>query len=129
MSCKIEVEHNSEWAGDRSYFISTIDAASLETRIAAIDTCLNPQGIDPMLYDLYREGSPLGEDMHTASSFSVFGEKVGKQVYEAEDENGKVWKYIDETKLHIMRDGKEMDVLGSEILETDSIIEYTDLMK
>ena len=48
---------------------------------------------------------------------------------EAEDENGKVWKYIDETKLHIMRDGKEMDVLGSEILETDSIIEYTDLMK
>ena len=122
MSCKIDIEHFSEEAGDRSYFLCTIDAASLESRIASIDTVLNKDGIDPTLYDLYREGSPLGEDMHTASSFSVFGANINKQVYEAEDENGKVWKFIDETKLRIKRDGKEITVLGSQIQETDEII-------
>lgn len=126
MGCKISVDKNNDHAGERSYYLVTSDCASLESRVAAQDTCLNDGGIDPILYDLYRVNSPLGEDMHTASAFSVFGSGINKQSIHITDENGKMWVFIDESQVKIKRDGKEMIVHAPEIVETDEIIDYYD---
>ena len=123
---EIEIEKNSIEAGKRLNYICTFDFASLESRVAAIDTCINKDGIDPILYELYKENSSMGEDMHTASVFAVFGSSIKKQVYDVIDDNGKKWLFIDESKLKVKRDGKEILIYGKDINEKYIIIDYYD---
>lgn len=121
----LEIEHNSKEAGKRSYYLMTSDAASLEARVATADTALNPQGIDPVLAEVYREGSDYGEDLHSVTSFNTFFGAVNREVLEME-ENGKKWVFLPESLVKISRNGEEMTVTADQITETDSILDYAD---
>lgn len=130
MSCKIEVEHNSKAAGRRCYYLMTSDAASLEARVATADTALNDDGIDPVLSELYRPGSPMGEDLHTATSYSTFGKSIDLQINEIYDEeSGKTFLCLDEQYIIVKRNGKMEKVLGKELQESDSIVGYVEDVK
>ena len=122
---KLEIEHNSKEAGKRSYYLMTSDAASLEARVATADTALNSQGIDPVLAEVYREGSDYGEDLHSVTSFNTFFGAVNREVLEME-ENGKTWVFLPESQVKISRNGEEMVVTADQISETDSILDYAD---
>lgn len=53
------------------YFLSTVDYASLQIRLAAIDTNLNEDGRDENLYNVYIDPK-MGGDMHSRTAFGVF---------------------------------------------------------
>lgn len=127
MSCKIRVEHNNKEAGKRSYYMMTQDAASLEARICTADTALNKDGIDPVLAEVYRPGSEYGEDLHSITSFNTFAKYINLEINEVLDEDsGKTFLVLDNQSIKIKRDNKEITVLGKDLLETDSIIDYID---
>ena len=108
----------------------TSDAASLEARVATADTALNDDGIDPVLSELYRPGSPMGEDLHTATSYSTFGKSIDLQINEIYDEEtGKTFLCLDEQFIIVKRNGKMEKVLGKDLLETDSIVGYVEDVK
>lgn len=55
------------------YYLSTLDYASLQMRLAAIDTNLNDGGRDKNLYNIYLDPK-MGGDMHSRTGFGVFAE-------------------------------------------------------
>jgi len=112
------------WKKDPDYYLLTADANSLQARLATIDTAFDKEGIDPSLYELYKPGSPLGEDMHTSTSFATFGQAIGLKILDFE-EDGKVWPCLKMQEIEIERNGQEMIVLGKEVLPTDHIIGYS----
>lgn len=112
------------WKKDPDYYLLTADANSLQARLATIDTAFDKEGIDPSLYELYKPGSPLGEDMHTSTSFATFGQAIGLKILDFE-EDGKVWSCLKMQEIEIERNGQEMIVLGKEVLPTDHIIGYS----
>lgn len=121
----LRVEHNNKEAGKRSFYLMTSDAASLEARVATADTALNAQGIDPVLNEVYRPGSDYGEDLHSVTSFNTFFGSVQRKVLRME-ENGKKWVFLPESLVKIKRGDEEKVVSASEIVETDSILDYAD---
>lgn len=121
----IEIEHNSQEAGNRMWVMATSDAASLECRIGSIDTVLNKNGIDPMLYDVYKIDSPYGEDMHTLSSFAVFGDQGAKvNAMEIEDEKGEVHLCLEQSILEVKRNGQSMTIEAKDLAETDEVLQW-----
>ena len=124
MSCKIVVEPFSKVAGRKIDLLLTQDAASLEARVATSDTALNDDGIDKMLFAVYDPNSGYGEDLHSMTAFNTFCKSVDMQVNEVEDEKGKKWIFVDSQKMKIKRNGQEMTVSGSDIVETDEIVDY-----
>ena len=119
---KISKESSSIEGGNRSWFIATGDFSSLEARLAAIDTCLNTQGLDPVLYEVYRDGSKTS-DLHSMTGFNTFVK--GRTAYEIHDsESGKDYVVDELSKFKVLRNGKETVVQAKELLETDSIVEY-----
>lgn len=130
---------------DNSKFkLVTLDYSALQTRLAGRDSVLNPQGVDPMLYELYKDGSTLGGDMHAVTGFKTFVDPCHREIIEATDENGKVWIFDPIQALRIMprkkNVGAEVDlnvalyddkkdyyyqiVKGNEIVEDDVILDY-----
>jgi DNA polymerase I-like protein with 3'-5' exonuclease and polymerase domains len=73
------------------YRLCTIDFGSLQCRLATIDTALNEEGIDPMLFDLYKVDTILGGDMHSSTAWGTFINPIGVQILEIIDENDKKW--------------------------------------
>jgi hypothetical protein len=122
---RIEYEPNSARAGKLCYLLMTQDAASLEARVATSDTALNPSGIDKTLYNVYDPVHGNG-DLHSQTAFNTFCKSINMQINEAVDENGKTWLYLDSQMLKVNRNGTEIVVKGSEILETDTILDYED---
>lgn len=122
----IETDPFSSEAGKLCYLLMTQDAASLEARIATADTALNEDGIDPVLFNVYDPKSGYGEDLHSATGLSVFCTATGMQINEVEDEKGKTWLYADNQEMLIKRNGKELKVKGSDIVETDEILSYVE---
>lgn len=115
---------SKEYKKDPDYYLLTADANSLQARLATIDTAFDKEGIDPTLYELYRPGSPLGEDLHSMTSFATFGKSIGLKILDLE-EDGKVWPCLKHQEIEVLRDGKEIIVTGAEVLPTDHIIGYS----
>lgn len=69
------------------YFLSTLDYASLQMRLAAIDTTLNEHGRDENLYNIYIDPK-MGADMHSRTGFGVFadGKEFELEVIEIESD-------------------------------------------
>ena len=80
----VKKKENCREGGQRSYFIATCDFASLQARLASIDTFLNecpdstfdsPEAqaakADPVLYNVYRDGSDTS-DLHSMTGFGTF---------------------------------------------------------
>jgi DNA polymerase I-like protein with 3'-5' exonuclease and polymerase domains len=57
----------------KEYYLATLDYASLQMRLAAIDTNLNDGGRDKGLYSIYLDPK-MGGDMHSRTGFGVFAE-------------------------------------------------------
>lgn len=121
------------------YKLVTFDYSALQTRLAGRDTVLNPQGVDPMLFELYREGSTLGGDMHGLTAHGVFCEPCHRKLIQAvDDEDGKVWIFghnqflrirpRNENAADIKCDEKKnyryQEVIGTDIKPTDKILDY-----
>lgn len=121
---KIRVEHNNKEAGLRSYYLMTSDAASLEARVCAADTACNDSGIDPALYDVYKEGSDLGEDMHSMTGFNTFCKSINMMVNEYTCEDGKVFLLVDSEEAY--NENKNL-IPGDNFTEGDSICCYKDV--
>lgn len=121
MACKIEKTHNSIEGGNRSWFIATGDFSSLEARLAAIDTCLNDEGLDPVLHDVYRKGSDHS-DLHSMTGWQTFA-KTRKAYRVHDDFTGKDWLLDATSRVKVQRGDKEVDCKATELQESDSIIE------
>lgn len=119
----IDIDYYNKKAGRLCYLLMTQDAASLEARVATSDTALNESGIDKTLYAVYDPVHGNG-DLHSQTAFNTFCKSINMQINEAVDENGKTWLYLDSQLLKVNRNGTEVVVKGSEILETDTILDY-----
>lgn len=125
MACKIRIDPNSKEAGKRCFVLITQDAASLEARVATSDTALNDSGIDPVLAEVYRQGSPFGEDLHSVTSFNTFAGSINLQINEIENESdGKTYLVLDEQQIVIKRDGNQVVTKGSKLQPSDDIVGY-----
>lgn len=119
---KIRKEINSFEGGQKSFFISTCDFSSLQARLATIDTCINPQGLDPVLYEVYKDNSKTS-DLHSMTGFNTFAK--GRTAIEVKNtETGECYVFDELSKLKIKRNNEEMVVYASELQNTDSILEY-----
>ena len=124
MSCKITIEHNSKEAGKRSTYLMTSDAASLEARVCAADTACNDSGIDPSLYEIYKVGSEIGEDMHSMTGFNTFCKSINMQVNELTCQDGKVFILVDTEEAY--GEGRKL-VKGDGFSVGDSFLSYKDV--
>ena len=120
----IDIDYYNKKAGRLCYLLMTQDAASLEARVATSDTALNAGGIDKTLYDVYDPNSGYGEDLHSMTGWNTFCKSIDLQINEITDDNGKVWLCADIQDMKIKRNGQEMIVKGSEIQESDEIVDY-----
>jgi len=91
---------------------------------------MNRKGIDLIMFELYGdpdENHPtygsLGKDMHTATMYESFVKPLNEEIYEVEDEYGKIHLIGMNMKIKVKRAGKEIEIKGSELCETDQIIE------
>jgi DNA polymerase I-like protein with 3'-5' exonuclease and polymerase domains len=68
------------------FYLSTVDYASLQIRLAAIDTNLNEDGRDENLYNVYLDPK-MGGDMHSRTGYGVFahGRDFKLEIIEVED--------------------------------------------
>lgn len=125
MACKIVVEKDSVEGGERSWFTEISDFSSLQARLASIDTCLNPQGIDSTLYNVYKDGSKMS-DLHSVTGFNTFCGSIGMECYDiVDDKTGKEYKGVcDLSRFRIKRFENTMEVSAKELMETDEILEY-----
>jgi DNA polymerase I-like protein with 3'-5' exonuclease and polymerase domains len=71
------------------YKLCTLDYASLQIRLAALDTSLNEDGRDNNLYEVYLDPK-MGGDMHSRTGYGVFaeGRDFDIEVVEVTDEQG-----------------------------------------
>jgi DNA polymerase I-like protein with 3'-5' exonuclease and polymerase domains len=71
----------------KEYYLATLDYASLQMRLAAIDTNLNEDGPDKNLYTIYIDPK-MGGDMHSRTGYGVFadGREFELEIVEVESE-------------------------------------------
>lgn len=133
----VKKKENCREGGQRSYFIATCDFASLQARLASIDTFLNecpdstfdsPEGqaakADPVLYNVYRDGSDTS-DLHSMTGFGTFvGSTHMKGIKVHDDVDNKDYVFAPKSKCKVLRDGNEVTVFASELITTDHIIEH-----
>lgn len=91
-------------------------------RLAAIDTCLNEQGLDPVLYEVYKDHSDVS-DLHSLTGFNTFA-KGRTAICVHDDSSGKDFVLDELSKLKVNRDNKEVVVQAKDLVATDEIIEY-----
>lgn len=119
---KITKKENCLKGGVKNFFILTCDFNSLEARCGAIDTVLNPSGLDPVLYDVYKDGSVL--DLHCTTGFATFCNSIHMKAIRVHDDvNDKNWVFSPISKVKVKRDDKEIVVLASELSTKDHILE------
>lgn len=133
----IRKKENCIEGGQRSYFLLTCDFASLEARLAAIDTFLNEDPNekfytaeksttmpDPTLYSVYKDGSTTS-DLHSMTGFGTFvGSTHMKAIRVHDDVDNKDYVFAPKSKCKVLRDGQEIIVTASELLPNDHIIEH-----
>ena len=116
---KKELSHDQ---GLKHYKLCTGDFGSLQCRLATIDTCLNPGGMDQTLKAVYEPGGLA--DLHCMTGFNTFVSALHRQVYDVTDDKGKNWVFLPQQKIRISRGGEEQVIYGAEIQETDEILGY-----
>ena len=134
----IKRKPNCREGGNRSFFfLATMDFASLQARLASIDTFLNecpdstfdsPEGqaakADPVLYNVYRDGSNTS-DLHSMTGFGTFvGSTHMKGIKVHDDVDNKDYVFASKSKCKVIREGNEVTVFASELIPTDHIIEH-----
>ena len=79
----------------KEFYLCTLDYASLQIRLAAIDTNLNEGGRDNNLYNVYLDPK-MGGDMHSRTGYSVFaeGREFELDMIEVVDESGVTKTYF-----------------------------------
>lgn len=108
--------------GAREYFILTCDFNSLEARCGAIDTVLNNAGLDPVLYDVYQDGSIL--DLHCTTGFATFCSSIHMKAIRVHDDiDNKDWVFSPVSKVKVLRGGKEEVVKSTELQISDHILD------
>lgn len=124
---KIIRKANCIEGGNRSYFLLTADFASLEARLAAIDTFYNPETYpdpDPVLYSVYRDGSKTS-DLHSMTGYGTFCSSVGMKAYRVHDDvDNKDYVFAPTSKVRVDRAGTEMVITAKELQENDHILEH-----
>lgn len=119
------------------FFLLTCDYASLQARLASIDTFLNecpnstfdsPEGqaakADETLYNVYRDGSDTS-DLHSMTGFGTFvGSTNMKAIKVHDDVDNKDYVFAAKSKCKVQRNGQEEVVYASELVPTDHIIEH-----
>ena len=133
----VKKKENCREGGNRSFFIATCDFASLQARLASIDTFLNecpdstfdsPEAqaakADPVLYNVYRDGSDTS-DLHSMTGFGTFvGSTHMKGIKVHDDVDSKDYVFSPKSKCKVLRGGNEVTVFASELIPTDHIIEH-----
>ena len=133
----IKKKENCREGGQRSWFLMTCDYASLQARLASIDTFLNecpdatfdsPDGQaakpDNVLYNVYKDGSDTS-DLHSMTGFGTFvGSTHMKAIRVHDDVDNKDYAFAAKSKCKILRNNEETTVFASELLPTDHIIEH-----
>ena len=101
------------------YYLCTADYASLQIRLAAIDTNLNETGRDESLYNVYLDPK-MGGDMHSRTGHAVFvGDKdFDIDVIEVEDEKGNKKTYFGGEHVKTKSRG---EVKARELLPSDEL--------
>lgn len=133
----VKKKENCREGGQRSYALLTCDYASLQARLASIDTFLNecpnstfdsPEGqaakADKVLYEVYKDGSDTS-DLHSMTGFGTFvGSTNMKAIKVHDDVDNKDYVFAPKSKCKIQRNGQETVVYASELVPADHIIEH-----
>jgi DNA polymerase I-like protein with 3'-5' exonuclease and polymerase domains len=102
------------------FYLSTLDYASLQMRLAAIDTNINEDGRDQSLYNIYTDPK-MGGDMHSRTGFGVFaeGREFNLDVVEVEREDGTTKTYFGGEFVKTKNRGS---VQARDLVATDSLV-------
>lgn len=133
----IRKKENCIEGGHHSWFLLTCDFASLEARLAAIDTFLNEDPNekfytaemsttmpDSTLYNVYKDGSTTS-DLHSMTGFGTFvGSTHMKAIRVHDDVDNRDYVFAPKSKCKVLRDGQEIIVTAPELLPSDHIIEH-----
>jgi len=99
---------------DDKYFLVTLDYSSFQLRLAAVDSN------DPVLVPSYNDNP--NADIHTKTAYNVFVKGTKFEIEEIELRDGdKVIKCFPHEDVSIIRNGKELRIKASDVLETDSL--------
>lgn len=122
---KIKKIKNCIEGGHRSWFLCTCDYSSLEARLASIDTCLNPEGLDQTLYNVYKDGSKVS-DLHSMTGFGTFVDSVKmKGIHVHDTVTNKDYVFAPTSNVLIKKaDGTQKKVQAQYLEESDTILEY-----
>lgn len=133
----IRKKENCREGGQRSFAILTADFASLQARLASIDTFYNesndqpiidmkndPSKPDQTLYNVYKDGSDMS-DLHSVTGFGTFvGSVHMKGIHVHDDVDNKDYVFAASSKCRIKRGDEEKIVTADELQPFDHIIEY-----
>lgn len=134
----IKKKENCREGGQRSYMLLTCDFASLEARLAAIDTfkndCPNVPFInaadsketpDPVLYNVYKDGSDTS-DLHSMTGFGTFVKSVNmKAIRVHDDADNKDYVFAPLSNVRVKRaDGTEVKIKAKDLVATDHVLEH-----
>lgn len=132
----VKKKENCREGGQRSWFIATFDFASLQARLASIDTFYNnyddlPYNAfdkthmpDKTLYEVYKDGSKVS-DMHSMTGFGTFVDSIGMKAIRVHDDvNDKDYVFAANSKCKVRRGENEIVVKAEELQPFDHIIEH-----
>ena len=121
---KIQKIENSKEGGNKSFFLATADFSSLEARLAAIDTSLNDTGLDPTLFQVYKDHSDTS-DLHSMTGFNTFCKSVNmKVIHVYDDKSNKDYVFAATSNIRVKKaDGTEKKVQAQFLESTDEILE------
>ena len=103
----------------RQFYLSTVDYASLQIRLAAIDTNLNESGRDENLYNVYIDPK-MGGDMHSRTGYGVFadGRDFELDIIEVEDEAGNAHTFFGDEMISTTNRG---EIYAKDLTPEDSL--------
>jgi DNA polymerase I-like protein with 3'-5' exonuclease and polymerase domains len=103
-----------------NYYLCTMDFASIQIRLAAVDTMMNICGRDENLYNVYLDPK-MGGDMHSRTAFSVFceGRRFDLDVIDFETEEGRNYSFYADEMVKVKGKGKihARDITAEDVIE------------
>lgn len=133
----VKKKENCREGGQRSWFLCTLDFASLEARLAAVDTFYNqcpnkaitdfkncPYDPDETLYNVYKDGSKTS-DMHSMTGYGTFVGSVNMDAIRVHDDvDSRDYVFAPTSRCKVKRGDKEEIVFASDLQPFDHIIEH-----
>jgi len=105
----------------KRYKMLTRDYSAFQTRLLAIDTILNPSGLDMTLKKVYEPGSTIS-DLHAITAHNLFFKSTGHKIYEVTDDNGKIWLGQAKQKIKTQRG----EIAFRDLNSQDQILGYVE---